>query len=70
MGNLKQVPMSIMSLFPFVLLMYHYANIPMHYAEIFKGCKKAYFQVKFIGIFLKIMYTPVNPSFTIYKSGV
>ena len=25
----------------------HYANIPMHYAENFEGCKNAYFQMFF-----------------------
>ena len=30
----------------------HYANIPMHYAEILKGCKNANFQMKIFNIFL------------------
>ena len=30
-----------------VVSTYYYANIPMHYTEIFKGCKTAYFQMIF-----------------------
>ena len=30
----------------------HYSNIPMHYAEAFKGCKKDIFLTKIFDIFL------------------
>ena len=28
-----------------VVVLLHYANIPMHYVEIFKGCKNGYFKM-------------------------
>ena len=39
---------------PFLLLA-HYANMPMQYTVIFKGCKNDSFWMKFIEIFLLVL---------------
>ena len=38
-------------------LLFHYENMPMEYAAIFKGCKNDYFQMKNCDIFLFLLKT-------------
>ena len=43
----------------------HYANIPMHYAEIIKGCKNANFNGALLTVYLYLLY----PIATFQKAG-